>query len=138
STRQGQSVGNVCVRDLTDPARTLQISLHTNATVAGDPNAASRPTATPSHPTGVVPNGDSFAPSISSDGRFVSFLTSASDVVPPRMGGENNTELSYTTLVVCDRDPNANGKFDELRSGTQVPDYVCFPVESGNSADGGL
>lgn len=126
-------LSNIFVRDLADPQRTLQISLHTNVsstTAASDPVRTVR---VKGHPTGASPDGASFEPSISSNGRFVSFMTRATDMVPmPDLAQGNPAEFA---LVVCDRDPNGavdaagNLLLDQLRDG--VPFYRCFWVESG-------
>ena len=128
---------NVYVRDLADPQTTVQISLQ--EALGGSPTTPSRPTNPGARPRGANPNGASFAPTISSDGRFVSFMTLATNVAPRRFGGGvHDPALDYITAVVCDRDPDGDGKFDELQSGTQLPDYVCFPVEAGSNSDDGF
>jgi hypothetical protein len=131
---------NVYVRDLADPQHTVQISLH--STVAGSPTQPSRPVAVAGNARGASPDDDSFDPSITSDGRFVSFFTSARDVVPyPPMTDEPNPQ---EVLVVCDRDPSGtkdkagNPVLDRPRKGTSVPDYACFPVESGSLFSDGV
>ncbi|MDT4926260.1 MAG: hypothetical protein QOG01_3973 [Pseudonocardiales bacterium] len=124
---------NVFVRDLADPQHTLQISLHTNVG-ADPPPAVPRPVAVTGKPRGASPNLSSFQPSISSDGRFVSFFTRATDIVRFPALPSDTPDLA---LVVCDRDPTGtkdaagNAVLDLLRKGTQVPNYVCFPVQSG-------
>jgi hypothetical protein len=125
---------NIFVRDLADPERTLQISLHTD--VAGKPGQPSRTVQVKGHPTGASPDGDSWDPSISSDGRFISFFTSATDIVPfPPLNQQQRPDFA---LVVCDRDPSdtkdaaGNPVLDLPRPGTQVPDYVCYVVQSGS------
>src|SRR4051794_4828350 len=86
AARAGQSA--IFVRDLRS-RRTRQISQGTDdASTDG----------TPVTEAGAVPNGQSFSPSISSDGRYVSFLTAATNIVPFSV-------TKATTLVVCDRDP---------------------------------
>jgi hypothetical protein len=124
---------NVFVRDLADPQHTLQISLHTNVG-ADPPPAVPRPIPVAGKPRGASPNGSSFQPSISSDGRFVSFFTRATDIVRFPALQFDQPDLA---LVVCDRDPTGtkdgagNPVLDLPRKGTQVPNYVCYPVQSG-------
>jgi Tol biopolymer transport system component len=54
----------------------------------------------------VSPNGPSFQPSISADGRYVAFMTLASNIV----GDFGRFERK---IVVCDRDPGNTGRFDQ-------------------------
>lgn len=128
-------ISNVFVRDLADPQRTLQISLHTNVTPQTPVDVPSHTIAVPKHPTGASPDSDSFQPSISSDGRFVSFFTQASDIVP--MPPLQLQEDPQYVLVVCDRDPTntqdsaGTPVLDLPRKGTLVPNYACYPIESG-------
>jgi hypothetical protein len=135
---------NVFVRDLADPQHTVQISLH--MAVANSPSLPSRTASVAGHPTGASPNDDSSDPTISSDGRFVSFFTDATDIVPyPPMDPSDTPD---SVIVVCDRDPTntkdsaGNPILDLPRKGTTVPNYVCFPIQSsafsagGDSADG--
>jgi Tol biopolymer transport system component len=62
--------------------------------LAGQP-AAERPT-----------NGDSFEPTISADGRFVAFLSTATNIV-------DGDEDDVADIILCDRSPN--GTFDERK-----------------------
>jgi hypothetical protein len=124
---------NVFVRDLADPQHTLQISLH--MTVANSPSLPSRTAIVAGHPTGASPDDQSSGPSISGDGRFVSFFTNATDIVPiPALQPPDTPDF---VLVVCDRDPTdtrdgaGNPILDLPRPGTLVPNYVCFPIQSG-------
>ncbi|MDT4916844.1 MAG: hypothetical protein QOH89_1544, partial [Pseudonocardiales bacterium] len=124
---------NIFVRDLADPEHTLQISLHLN--VGADSSQPSRPISVKNHPTGASPNGRSFSPSISADGRFVSFITLATDIVPmDPVAGDVPADF---VLVVCDRDPSGtvdeagNPVLDLVRPGTTAPNYVCFAVQTG-------
>src|SRR4051794_34116165 len=52
------------------------------------------------------PTGGSFLPDISSNGRYVTFLTDATNIVA-------TSGATPVTLVLCDRDPNQNLIFDE-------------------------
>src|SRR5688572_24361555 len=63
-------------------------------------------------------NGVSTRPSISHDGRFVAFQSSASNL-------STNNVISAVDVFVHDRDPDGNGIFDE-RNGTTV----CASVDS--------
>ncbi|MCW2656257.1 MAG: hypothetical protein JWR06_450, partial [Jatrophihabitans sp.] len=143
-----QEEENIFVRDLADPQHTVQVSLHTDFFThpTRGSTTASRPIAVKNHPSGVGASGASYAPSISSNGRFVSFYTNADDIVPPRLIGAHDAGFAPDhTLVVCDRDPSGkkdsagNPRLDLLRPKTKVPDYVCYPVESGsNFGDSGM
>lgn len=75
-------------------------------------------------PVGVQGNDDSYYPSISSDGRFVSFISYASNWI-------SNT--GYGDVWVVDRDPDANGVFDE---GSMPLDCVTWSSTYGLSAHG--
>jgi Tol biopolymer transport system component len=71
------------------------------------------------------PNGDSFDPTISADGRFVAFVTYASNIW-------GSVTRSHPGVIVCDRDPNGNGVFDENRTNSDnnvIRDYNCFRVD---------
>ncbi|MGC9671323.1 choice-of-anchor D domain-containing protein [Planosporangium sp. 12N6] len=73
------------------------------------------PRAAPAAPVPVREVGaddGSRAPSISGDGRFVAFLTTASNIV------DNSDHV--TTLVVVDRDPDGDGTFDTGFAYTRV------------------
>lgn len=115
--RKTDDHSNVFVRDL-QTNKTRQISI--GADVTGAAHAV--------QPNGDVPDGDSFAPSISADGRFVSFVTYADNVVPTTAGGGDQ---QINTVVVCDRDPNGDGVFDQDQGGARagVPDYRCIHVD---------
>jgi hypothetical protein len=57
-------------------------------------------------------NGDSSDPSISASGRYVAFRTAASNIT-----ASNDTfpdpDPQHTEIMICDRDPDGNGVFDE-------------------------
>jgi len=57
-------------------------------------------------------NGDSTDPSISADGRYVAFVTEASNLntTNEQAPGPDN---DHAEIVVCDRDPDGDGVFDE-------------------------
>jgi hypothetical protein len=68
------------------------------------------------------PDEDSFGPTISASGRFVSFRTDATDVA-----GEGSAEA----VVVCDRDPDGDGVFDERQPGHPGrPAFRCIDVQN--------
>jgi len=52
------------------------------------------------------PSRDSYAPSISADGRYVAFVTTADNIL--EADDDNDQDL-----LVCDRDPDGDGVFDE-------------------------
>lgn len=71
----------------------------------------------------VPPDSDSFSPSISADGRYVAFITEATNLF---------AEDPYTDaeIVICDRDPDGDGNFDEDRpagDGT-IRDYRYYRI----------
>lgn len=68
----------------------------------------------------VPPNLNSTDPTISADGRYVAFTTSADNIVPEDAD-------SYADLIVCDRDPDGDGEFDESREDGDR-DYRYFRV----------
>jgi Tol biopolymer transport system component len=119
----------IFVRDLAAPQHTVQISLGGNP--GGDLTKAGKPGA-------VAVDGDSYLPSISDDGRFVSFVTEASDIAPINQPGEGATSYS---LIVCDRDPTnkhdaAGNPVLDLRQGNSTrPDYACYDYYS-TASDG--
>lgn len=112
---------NVFVRNL-KTNDTVQISLAGRFPATATPDPAVGIT-----PEGGAPNGDSSEPTISGDGRIVAFVTAATDIVPTIHPG---TGFVTTTTVVCDRDPDGDGRFDEPQAGSTVPDYRCFYVFS--------
>jgi hypothetical protein len=69
-------------------------------------------------PVEVPPNGSSDDPALSADGRYVAFSTNAENIGRSASGGAK--------IVVCDRDPDGNGVFDEPRA--NLPRYFCFGV----------
>jgi hypothetical protein len=74
-------------------------------------------------------NSDSRDPSISMNGRYVAFTTSATNIhtVNPTAPGP---DALHTEIVVCDRDPDNDGVFDEHVNGNpkQPMDYVYTVV----------
>ena len=75
---------------------------------------------------GGQPNGDSFEPSISGDGRFVAFESRASNLVP----GDTNGQMD---VFVLDRDTDGNAILDEPRA-TSVTRVSVGP--GGTQANG--
>src|SRR5262249_29145498 len=57
-------------------------------------------------------NGKSTAPSISADGRYVAFVTTASNLATANQQFPG-PDPTHAEIVVCDRDPDGNGVFDE-------------------------
>ena len=119
----------VFVRDLANPQHTLQISL------GGNPGTD---LSKPGKPSGTPVDGDSYLPSISDDGRFVSFVTQASNIAPITAPDEG--DISYS-LVVCDRDPSnkhdgaGNPVLDLRQANSTLPDYACYDVYSTDSQE---
>ena len=73
--------------------------------------------------TGDGGNEDSGSPDISADGRYVSFVTAADNIAPGAPDGGD--EL----VVVCDRDPDGDGRFDEPVSATDAQaDIQCVGI----------
>ena len=75
--------------------------------------------------TGASGNGASFDPALSADGRYVAFFSDASNLI-------TNDANQASDVFVRDRDPGADGVFDE-------PDAFTFRVSvssSGAEADG--
>jgi hypothetical protein len=66
----------------------------------------------------VAPNGGSSDPTISEDGRYVAFTTQADNILLE----DDDTDQD---LLVCDRDPDGDGVFDEERE-TGGLDYRYF------------
>jgi Tol biopolymer transport system component len=97
---------NVFVRDRRKPGHTVLISRGLPITTF-----ASRGNAAPLRATAAVEEGgndDSLHPTISATGRYVAFETSASNL-------RDGFGRSVRRIVVCDRDPDNDGVFDELR-----------------------
>lgn len=69
----------------------------------------------------VTPNGSSSDPTISADGRYVAFVTSADNIV---LDDEDRDQ----DIIVCDRDPDGDGEFDEPRAEGDGLDYRYFRV----------
>jgi hypothetical protein len=67
------------------------------------------------------PTGSSSQPTISGDGRYVAFMTSADNILPE----DDDTDQD---LLVCDRDPDGDGVFDEQRPNNGGLDYTYFRV----------
>lgn len=68
----------------------------------------------------VPANGTSTSPTISADGRYVAFVTQADNILPE----DDDTDHD---LLVCDRDPDGDGEFDETRE-DGARDYEYFRV----------
>ncbi|RZU51569.1 WD40 repeat protein [Krasilnikovia cinnamomea] len=77
----------------------------------------------------VVPaDGNSYQPSISDDGRFVAFRTNARNIAPD--AGRTHA------IVVCDRDPDGDGKFSSACRFTVVSGDDFDPSNPHLSGDG--
>jgi WD40-like Beta Propeller Repeat len=77
----------------------------------------------------VPPDQDSYQPTISADGRYVAFVTAATNIV-------RNDDDNDQDIIVCDRDPDNDGTFDENReNGDRHYEYflVTTPRTSGDS-----
>jgi hypothetical protein len=68
----------------------------------------------------VAASGSSSQPTVSENGRYVAFVTSADNIVPE----DDDTDQD---ILVCDRDPDGDGTFDEQREGGGL-DYRYFRV----------
>ncbi len=68
----------------------------------------------------VPPTLDSTDPTISADGRYVAFTSTADNIVPE----DDDFEAD---IILCDRDPNGDGVFDENRENGER-DYAYFRV----------
>jgi hypothetical protein len=89
--------------------------------VAGKPMVALNG-AQPDLEFGEVPaTGSSYQPTVSADGRYVAFVTSADNIVP----ADDDTDQD---ILVCDRDPDGDGTFDEQRAGGGGLDFEYFRV----------
>ena len=75
-----------------------------------------------------APNNSSGQPTISADGRYVAFGTAANNIVL----GDADTDQD---IIVCDRDPDGNGVFDEEVDG--VRQYRYFRATQPRYSDGG-
>lgn len=71
-------------------------------------------------PGEVPPSLDSTDPTISADGRYVAFTSTADNIVP-------EDDDSDADIILCDRDPDGDGEFDENRENGER-DYVYFRV----------
>lgn len=121
---------NVYVRDL-NTDRTLMIS-------RGQFTWPTEPVITAPHASAVgpepimgevPPDQDSYQPTISADGRFVAFVTTATNIVP----GDNDHDQD---IIVCDRDPDSDGTFDEVKENGDR-DYRYFRVTAPRYGDEG-
>ncbi|TDQ01156.1 WD40 repeat protein [Labedaea rhizosphaerae] len=109
----GSYYGNrdVYVRDLRAPGHTVLISRP-----VPDEDGGSGSSITVELGIGAAdPSGESAAPALSATGRFVAFQTTAANL-------PDNDRDAASDVVVCDRDPDGNGVFDE-------------PVEGGGTND---
>ncbi|MFL6142868.1 MAG: choice-of-anchor D domain-containing protein [Labedaea sp.] len=90
-----------------------------------DLGATAARAAQPAPPQEFPPDNSSSEPTISADGRYVAFVTFAQNIVPEDDGGGTSPNEAY--VIVCDRDPNDDGVFDEnLADGSK--DFNYFAV----------
>lgn len=73
--------------------------------------------AQPTQPAVEAPDGNSRQPSMSADGRFVAFTTQATNII--EADDDNDVDL-----VICDRDPDSDGEFDEVVAGNLEYRYL--------------
>lgn len=136
---ESQPYQNVFVRDLRNPQRTVMISRGQftpappgSGTGGGDGGVnfgskkllALQPGAVPKD---TPPNGSSFNPSISADGRFVAFETFATNIVD--LGNQQWADA----IVIVDRDPDGDGNYDEDRQDNGTRDYKYYLVTTNGS-----
>lgn len=74
------------------------------------------------------PTGSSSQPTISGDGRYVAFITQADNILPEDADTDQD-------LIVCDRDPDGDGVFDEQKA-TGGRDYTYFRVNKPQVLEG--
>lgn len=107
---------NIYVRDLKNPQHTVLISRGLQQTPSTDAVRA-HALATPTPPTpAFATDGPSSHPSLSRNGRYVAFESFASNIpdgdstqnTPQNAGGADQADI-----VICDRDPNDTGTFDQ-------------------------
>jgi len=79
--------------------------------------------AQPTQPAVQAPDGNSRQPSLSADGRFVAFTTQATNII--EADADNDVDL-----VICDRDPDSDGEFDELVGGNLQYRYLWVTQNS--------
>ncbi len=76
------------------------------------------------------PDQSSYQPTISADGRYVAFVTTATNIV---VDDDDNDQ----DILVCDRDPDGDGEFDETKANGER-DYryvrITEPVYEGDSS----
>ena len=113
---------NVYLRDLRNN-RTVLISRGQFVRPA-PPDGSGEPRVTAAQPglefREVPASGYSGQPTVSADGRYVAFVTTADNIVAE----DDDTDQD---IVVCDRDPDGDGTFDEQRDGGGL-DYRYFRV----------
>jgi len=143
SSTQGN--GDSDLADVSSDGRYVVFSSDATNLVTGDTNGQTdvfvrdRQTSTTKRlslsTSGVQGNNWSYAPAISSDGRFVAFGSAASDLVASDTNGK-------TDVFVRDRDTDVDGTFDEpnevstIRVSVSTSDYR--PEGNGYSADAAI
>jgi len=104
---------NVYVRDLARQRTVLISRGQFTRPAEGDPK-----------PGEIAANQHSYQPTISADGRYVAFVTTADNLV---LDDADN----HRDILVCDRDPDDDGDFDEPGEGV-ARDYRYFRVTRPN------
>jgi Tol biopolymer transport system component len=79
--------------------------------------------------------GDSSSPSVSGTGRYIAFQTSSEDIVPSGWS-EDDVDNVNTRVVVCDRDPDNDGRFAQACVFTEVSEDERDAVQPHLSARG--
>jgi Tol biopolymer transport system component len=119
----------------TPPTTTTTSPTFTPPRLAGDPlvslNGRRQPPPVPEYEE-VVPNGSSSDPTVSADGRYVAFTTQADNIIVE----DDDTRQD---LLVCDRDPDGDGEFDERREdGSLVYRYFRANEPQWQQGDGSV
>lgn len=116
---------NVYVRDRRSPGRTVLISRGLPMTYLGGGYSVPLRTAAAPEAGG---DGDSVHPSISATGRYVAFESIAANL-------RDDFGRAVRRIVICDRDPDDDGIFDELRP-DGLMDYGYVSLTSSPEATG--
>ncbi len=119
----------------TTTTTTTTVPTFTPPRLAGEPllslNGKRQPSPAPEPPEygEVPPNGYSSDPTISADGRFLAFVTRADNIVVEDAD-------THEDLLVCDRDPDGDGEFDERREDGSLV-YRYFRASEPEYVEGG-
>lgn len=108
-------------------------NLVTPATTAGTTHVYVRDTVlgttTLVAPTGVEPNGDSYGPDISEDGRMITLITKASNIIADDTDG-------VADVVVVERDADGDGAFTTMTFGSPTVSNALAADRTKLSGDG--